>query len=80
MYEKKSILELENELSELLKEQSEIPKIKLEGLFLNHISFGRGCIVKDDIKNWRIDFNGDEKPVQRAFCLSKTLLSSFLLL
>lgn len=72
---KKSILELENELSELLKEQSEIPKIKVEGLFVNHTSFERGYIVNDDATNWYINFNGNEKTLQRSLCLSKKLLT-----
>ena len=47
MFEKKRVLELENKLSQLLERQSKYPKVKLEGLYINHKSFGKGLILED---------------------------------
>ena len=75
MFEKKRVSELENKLSQLLERQSKYPKVKLEGLYINHKSFGKGLILEEKNGILIIKFGEAIKKMGMAICINKKLIT-----
>lgn len=75
MYEKKHIWELENKLSKLLERQSKCSKVKLEGQYINHKSFGKGFVLEDKEDVLVVKFGEVTKKMGKTICITQKLIT-----